>query len=337
MKTVPVLIPPRAQAAVLLRSAGLGRARQRPVSDRALRSVLRFVIWLVFVLLGNAHQTCVGSIVWTNASGGTWGNPTNWSPNQVPGPADDAVIAADGTYVVTLDAAATARSLRLGGGSGTQALVNGGNGMTLTGSSIVTSSGALQWSGGTWSGGNLTVNGLLDWNGGTITTAVVITTNGVMNINGTVYLQNALTNSGTVNWLGGDLDVQNSTCWGLSGLIENLAGSLWDVHSDQSLYNDRGYCGTVTALFHNSGTVRKSTGTGTTSISIAFSNSGTVAGLQGTLAFTGSGVIDGSFNALAGNHQLQRQLHRHWGAYPQRRGNLPVYWGNPHADQRRHS
>ena len=97
MKTLPVPNHSRALAPVSFRSAAPARARQDPVSGRAGSPGPRFASWLVLLLLACLLQTHAGSLVWTNASGGTWGNPANWSPNQVPSPTDDAVIGADGT------------------------------------------------------------------------------------------------------------------------------------------------------------------------------------------------------------------------------------------------
>jgi hypothetical protein len=126
----------------------------------------------------------------------------------------------------------------------------------------------MNWSGGTVSGGPLTVAG-----------------NGVLNLegNGTVYLQNgALTNAGTVNWLSGGLNLY--TCGSpATGPVVNLAGALWNIQCDQGLgYN----CGLGTnGYFQNAGTVQKSAGTGTTTLDIPFYNSGVVEALQGTLNF----------------------------------------------------
>src|SRR3954452_14060273 len=61
-------------------------------------------------------------IVWTNLAGGTWGTAVNWSPNQVPTSADTAWLTNNGTYTVTLNVAAVATNLVLGGISGTQTL-----------------------------------------------------------------------------------------------------------------------------------------------------------------------------------------------------------------------
>jgi len=65
------------------------------------------------------------TITWTNTSGGFWSDATNWSPNQVPGNTDNALITTPGTYTVTLDLApnfqntvTNAANLTLGAGGG---------------------------------------------------------------------------------------------------------------------------------------------------------------------------------------------------------------------------
>jgi hypothetical protein len=153
-------------------------------------------------------------------------------------------------------------------------------GASVSGSLLVADGGVMNWSGGTVSGGPLTVAG-----------------NGVLNLegNGTVYLQNgALTNAGTVNWLSGGLNLQ--MCGSpATGPVVNLAGGLWNIQCDQGLgYN----CGLGTnGYFQNAGTVQKSAGTGTTSMQIPFFNSGVVEALQGTLDFQNGGPIEGAFSA----------------------------------------
>src|SRR5271156_1001194 len=63
------------------------------------------------------------TITWVTTSGGNWNDTNNWSPNQVPGIADTALITAIGTYTVTLDATnAQVAVLTLGGASGNQSL-----------------------------------------------------------------------------------------------------------------------------------------------------------------------------------------------------------------------
>ncbi len=155
----------------------------------------------------------------------------------------------------------------------------------------------LTIAGATLAGTN-TVTGTFNWDNGTITGPLTILSNGIMNINGTttLVLENALTNAGTVTWTNsGGLEVPNGS--GVYfGLIENLAGGLFDIQSDLSLFNNAG----TTAYFHNAGTLRKSASTGTTLISIPIINSGSVTGLQGTLEFYGGGTVAGSFTAASG-------------------------------------
>jgi hypothetical protein len=63
----------------------------------------------VFVLSPSATPT-VGTIVWTNTSGGNWSVPANWSPNQVPGSSNTAMLPDVGSsYAVTLDVNAGCR------------------------------------------------------------------------------------------------------------------------------------------------------------------------------------------------------------------------------------
>ena len=80
------------------------------------------------------------------------------------------------------------------------------------------------------------------------------------------------------------------------GLIENLAGGLVEIQSDQSMYIDV----SGSTYFRNAGTVEKLAGTGTTTITIPFLNSGAVTAAQGTLNFNGGGTLEGTFSAAAG-------------------------------------
>ena len=71
-------------------------------------------------------------IAWNAAVSGNWNTPGNWNPAQVPTSADDVSITLAGTYTVTVDVAASANSLTLGGSSGTQTLAIGGQTLTRT-------------------------------------------------------------------------------------------------------------------------------------------------------------------------------------------------------------
>ncbi len=93
-------------------------------------------------------------IAWTGAAGnGSWHTPGNWDLNRLPTQADDVTIALDGTYTVNVDSDVVARTLVLGGLSGTQTLAINSNRMDLRISGTVLSNGVLQ----------LTNNGVQLW------------------------------------------------------------------------------------------------------------------------------------------------------------------------------
>src|SRR6185503_5922854 len=116
---------------------------------------MKFKSWklLIFaVFLVHAIQSLASDVTWTNASSGNWNSAVNWSPNQIPGPGDNALITNNGSYTVTISADASANSLRVGGTSGTQTLVLSGGTFTLAAGSTVGSQGGLTFSGGTLAG-----------------------------------------------------------------------------------------------------------------------------------------------------------------------------------------
>ena len=51
---------------------------------------------LVFCL----NAVHAATVTWTNTAGGNWAAAANWSPNQIPGSADQAVITTAGNYTV---------------------------------------------------------------------------------------------------------------------------------------------------------------------------------------------------------------------------------------------
>src|SRR6266849_5468991 len=145
----------------------------------------------------------------------------------------------------------------------------------------------------------VTINGQFNWSGGTLSgSALTIASNAVLSLSGSnnKFLLNVLTNAGTVTWTGsGNLYVYNDNS-SLRGAIYNLAGALFDIQNDQGLACAcYGY-----EFFSNAGTLRKSAGTGTTTISTPFYNSGLVTVQQGALNFSNGGTVEGTFNAAAG-------------------------------------
>ncbi len=194
-------------------------------------------------------------------------------------------------------------SLTLGNGDAGTLTVLGGATLNWNNGNVsrlvLTNGATLNWNGGTLAGGlDLTNGAVVNWSGGTAGSWVNVWPNGVLNLaggNGKTVL-NVLTNAGTVNWLGGSFITANYN-GGYAGAVENLAGGLWNMQCDQSLYDNYGG---GTPYFHNAGTIIKMNSTGTTTISIPFNNGGNVVVQSGAINFNGGGVIESNFTAAAG-------------------------------------
>ena len=76
------------------------------------------------------------TITWTNTAGGSWSVTNNWSPNQIPGAADTALITASGSYTVTLNNNAQVSTLLVGGAGGTPTLTVAGGTLSSTNGTI---------------------------------------------------------------------------------------------------------------------------------------------------------------------------------------------------------
>src|ERR1039457_5689633 len=109
------------------------------------------------------------TVIWTNTAGGNWNAPANWSPNQVPGASDTALITTPGTYAVTLDTSPTVADVTLGASSGvsTQSLFINGQVFTIT-NALVTSRGVVNLNGAGYItvNGSYTVAGVFNWTSG---------------------------------------------------------------------------------------------------------------------------------------------------------------------------
>jgi hypothetical protein len=211
---------------------------------------------------------------WNNPAGGDWNVATNWSPNLVPGPNDNAFIAI--TATVTVNTNTDCGGLMLG---------SPGAAPTLTGSGTLTLHGASFWTNGTVSGSGRTI----------------VAPEGVVTIANpsTMFLTaRALDNGGTIFWTGSLLAIGNGV------VITNRPGALFDAqNAAQFGYQSGAVCG-----FDNAGTFRKELNPGTTTFSggVLFNNYGTVDLQSGTLLcndlfVNGGGVTlsPGATNRLA--------------------------------------
>jgi len=228
-------------------------------------------------------------VTW-NTGTGNWNVAANWSPAQVPATGDDVVIAANGantTFAVTVNANASLNTLSVGGGSGTQTLASGGFTLTLAAASAVNANGVLTMTNGTLTGlGALTIDGTFNWSGGVMSGAAVTTVNGPFNLSGlTAISGRTLNNNSTAVWTSAaNLGVRTG-----GGSVINNNGT-WDSRTDDvAIVN---YYGGATT-FNNTGTFKKSAGTGTTTLSVPFVNTGSVDVQTGTLLLYGGSSTTG--------------------------------------------
>src|SRR5205807_1282090 len=161
-------------------------------------------------------------------------------------------------------------------------------------------------SGGTLTGAaNLMVSGTLTWSGGTMTGGGHTTVNGTTALSGFPTLDTrTLYNYGAAVWTGGGFVAANN-----GGIWNNQPGSLFDAQADASFVNFSG----APVQFNNRGLVRKSAGSGTTSLGVAFTNAGTVHVQTGTLSFDSlsnfaGGTLTGGIYILEGTLHLNGDL-----------------------------
>jgi len=238
-----------------------------------LAAICLSVATVVALLLTASFQTEAASITWTNSSSGGWNTAANWSPNQVPGANDTAIITNVGV-TVSLNGATGAGAIILGtSGPGTVTLSLAGQTLTLNGPLTVNPSGSFTVDGGTLSGyTNAVLSGTIGWTAGMLGGTLTLASGSTLNIttaNNHDLPNCTLTNNGTVAWASGTIRGGDDP----GTVIYNYG--LWDAQSDQTFNDAYADSGTV---FNNFGTFRKSGSTGgnTTIATTAFNNTGTI-------------------------------------------------------------
>ncbi len=252
-------------------------------------------------------QPGAAAVNWRDPVSGNWTDATKWSSGTVPGVGDDVVITGAGSYTVTLNAVASVASVTLGAASGgtiqTLSIVAGGT-LSPSSTSVVNANGVLRLFGGTLSGaGSLTVNGSLSWPWGTITGGGALTINGTATVGGsgdTTLSGRTFTNSanGAVTWVG-------SCCYNIilnsNAILDNFG--TFDIQGDNYITRDA-----TNPRISNSGTMRKSAGTGTNQVQVNFVNTGTVDVSSGTLELRYTSTFAGS---ITGSTTLQFPVGTH--------------------------
>ncbi|NOS70493.1 MAG: hypothetical protein HOP33_11240, partial [Verrucomicrobia bacterium] len=218
----------------------------------------------------------------TNAAGGNWFIAANWSPNGVPSVIDVANITNNGTYSVNiLTGAVTVASINLGAASGVQTLLNGtANNLNITNAGTVRANGILTITNGGIQG-NLTVQP---------SGQLLLSESTAKNL-----YQLTLINQGTVTWSGGLLQAGSTP----TTVISN--GGLWQITGNDTFYNP---FGGPPMTWTNTGTLRKSGGSGTTTINdfnLFNQAGGVIDALTGILSFSGgtNSALGGSLTATS--------------------------------------
>jgi hypothetical protein len=179
----------------------------------------------------------------------------------------DAVFS--GSSTLTLDQSITIQKLTMSGGG------------VITGTFDITTNETLHWTDGTMSGGGTT-----NANGGAQFDGYQEFVDGR-----TLNVAAAATFTGNASAQVGYLYITNGATLNNSSTFD--AG--WAANFNNNIAPNG-----VPGTFNNSGTFTRSVGSGTTSVTVPFNNSGVVNVLAGTIALGGGGMDSGSFQAAAG-------------------------------------
>ncbi|MEZ4697430.1 MAG: hypothetical protein R2832_13515 [Rhodothermales bacterium] len=191
------------------------------------------------------------TIEWTGGGDGVnWNDAANWSPQQVPGSADHAVIGGSGTYTVTMNANAVIARLTVGGSAGQQTLDTNNRTVTVSETATISANGVLFLSGGTFGATQgATVDGSFVWHSGYLDGQLLATNEATLTSSGAKSLRGRLENTGSMVWDEGPIYLYDQQMLLNSGTFE-IANA-----ANLNLYR---YAGNGPWTFRNTGTLIKS-------------------------------------------------------------------------------
>src|SRR5512132_1889159 len=282
-------------------------SKPRCIRPRPLRIVLLVLLVAIGLMLGPrvASGAVPCTVNWDGGAGtDLWNDAANWTGDSVPAPTDyvcipDTVLSQvriDSSTTATIQAVDSSETLRIEGA------------LSLTDAGVDSSVSNLEIAGTLDGSGTLTVDGSLTWIGGSMVGSgtTVIAPTGTLSIDagnlGAVAFGSNLGDGPTSPRV---LDKQG-TATGASGYIYAGSGSLLENAGTFNAQSETGYlwaAGATPPAIHNTGTFRKTVGSGTTAIGATFDNDGSTSVSSGELALqAGDGPEEstGSFTAAAG-------------------------------------
>ena len=258
-----------------------------------MKNLLLFISLLSISCL---HAQTAGD--YRSIASGDWSVVTNWErfdgavwqPAATAPASTDESISIISPNVITANTAVTADQL----------IVNTGAGLNITSAFVVangtgtdlTVNGTLQVGANISGAGTTSVAGIFDWTTGTVSTATTITAAGSMLISGAgaKAVNTSITNNGTINWSDGNLDFNAGSIINNSSFITSFDGTINNT--------------TLTNSFTNAGTLQKSAGSGTTTIAIPLTNSGSIVVTTGTLLKSATTTTLNAGSTFSGNGTL---------------------------------
>lgn len=236
-------------------------------------STIRQLLCAVALSLGTVAPLHAETISWTGSAGdGEWATAANWNLGRVPAAGDDVVIDAAAQPVTYRRDAASIHSLQCA--AEFTLTTTAGLPATLSIDADAVFGSGLTVIGGTLTGAApISVNGLFHWAGGAITSPVAetpITANDLFVMSSSIQKalgrRLVLAAGAAGSWSGlGVLSVSHQT------VIEIQSGAVFELLNDVNILETPG---TGNALILNSGTLRKRSGAGVSTLGVFLDNAG---------------------------------------------------------------
>jgi len=142
----------------------------------------KLVLYVLLLSIIPCQMFAQATNAWLTNTNGNWNDPTRWSLGRAPISTDSVVIAASGTYTVTMNVNATVQSLTIGGSGGTPTLITSGRALTVNNRCQIESNGILTINSASTMGGlgALVNNGRVNLTGSFVTASY--TNNGTLEV-----------------------------------------------------------------------------------------------------------------------------------------------------------